>query len=115
MLETEQANKFTSCCMTIGKMQVFSFKIVLTKFCGNTTCSFLPKHVEMQWQSWEGERDRGQGLLGFLFGWLFGLGFFVINYSNFSLKQSNKNISPKHCQIVACFDYFPLEVITLFK
>lgn len=58
---------------------------------------------------------QGTGFVGF-FVWLaFGLGFFVINYSNFSLKQSNKNISPKHCQIVACFDYFPLEVITLFK
>lgn len=100
--ETDWANKLTLCWMMVRKIKVCLFKTVLTKFCENSTCSFLPRNGEMRWQGGGGDGDRNSL-------------FFVRDYSNFSLKQSNENISSKHCQIVAHLDYFPLEVSPLFK
>lgn len=76
--ETDRANKLTSCWMKVRKIRVFSFKIVLTKFCENSTCSFLSRNGEMRWQGWGGNRHRNSAFF-----------FCVIDYSNFSPKQSN--------------------------
>jgi len=88
--------------MTVRKIKVFLFKIVLTKFCENSTCSFLPRNKEMWWLGWGRVRDRNSDYFCYRLFW-------------FSLKQCFGEVFLLLCQIVAHFDYMPLEFSTLFK
>lgn len=84
------------CWITVRKIRLFSFKTVLT----SSSVKTAPVASYPGRGKCGGRAEEGIGKFRFNFF------FFVIDYFNFSLKQSNEDICQKHCHIVAHFYYF---------